>query len=723
MELWGGLECTINRVADQYFDQLTFSGHYQRPEDIDCIASLGVKAMRYPILWERHQPILNQKIDWSFAEDAINSLLKNNIEPIIGLVHHGSGPNYSNFFDESFEIGLANYAMEVAQKFPFIEYYTPINEPLTTARFCGLYGLWYPHGTNDYAFLKVLISECKATVMAMAEIRKINPNAKLVQTEDLGKTYSTPLLQYQADFENERRWLAFDLLCGKVNPQHKLWNYIIKNGIDEGDLYYFLNHSCPPDIFGFNYYITSERFIDEQLEHYPSHTFGGNDKHFYADVEAIRVNFNAPYGFKHLVNEAWKRYQKKIAITEVHLHCSREEQMRWFHEIWNCSRELESEGVDIVAVTAWAILGSFGWNTLLTAPPGDYEPGVYDVRSDIPRPMALAKLLESISKNEEYNHPLLNIKGWWKRNIRFKYFHEPMENSTEKFLENVRPVLIIGQTGTLGKAFAKICQIRGIHYHLLNRQQMDICDIKQIKKQIEHFNPWAIINASGYVRVDEAEYDLENCYNSNAYGPLQLAECCAQANIKFLTFSSDLVFDGSKEEGYHENDVTAPLNIYGCSKALGESHVLSCHPDSLVIRTSAFFGPWDKHNFVSNVLNQIIYDQEIEVVENITISPTYVPDLVHAALDLLTDGERGLWHITNSGETTWTDFAYHIAQVSGFEKDLIKPTPIEKLNLPAFRPRNSVLKSIKGITLPHWKNALDRYFAEQIIHPEMHILI
>ncbi len=153
---------------------------------------------------------------------------------------------YVNLMDDSFASGLAAYAAAVAERFPWIEYYTPVNEPLTTARFCGLYGLWYPHDSNDKSFLRILVNECKATILAMQAIRKINPQAKLVHTEDLGRIHSTPLLKYQADFENERRWLGLDLLCGKVNPTHPLWNYLSANGITAEDLQFFTENAMPP---------------------------------------------------------------------------------------------------------------------------------------------------------------------------------------------------------------------------------------------------------------------------------------------------------------------------------------------------------------------------------------------------------------------------------------------------------------------------------------------
>ncbi|MDB5014519.1 MAG: sugar nucleotide-binding protein, partial [Daejeonella sp.] len=391
MEVWGGIECTINRVYDTYFDQLSYAGYYDRENDLTLFKDLGIKKLRYPILWEKHQPNQDVEIDWLDTEKKLNQLIALGIEPIVGLVHHGSGPTYVKMQEESFSTGLAEYATKVASKFPSISYYTPINEPLTTARFCGLYGLWHPHKRDDASFIQILISECKATVLAMQAIRKVNPAAKLVQTEDLGKTHSTSVLNYQATFENHRRWLGFDLLCGRVNSSHKLYKYLIKNGASESQLSFFLINPCPPDILGFNHYLTSERYLDHEYKNYPKHTVGGNKKHRYADVEAVRVANLTMSGPHELLKEAWHRYQLPFAITEVHLHCTREEQIRWIDTIWKAANDLKNEGVDIQAVTFWALLGSFGWNKLLTKPKGDYESGVFDVTSGEPRSTALAQ--------------------------------------------------------------------------------------------------------------------------------------------------------------------------------------------------------------------------------------------------------------------------------------------------------------------------------------------
>jgi dTDP-4-dehydrorhamnose reductase len=410
-QLWGGIECTINRVGDQFYDQLEVSGHYTRPGDIEKFASAGMCKLRYPVLWERHQPTADDPIDWTWISTQLELIRSHNITPIAGLIHHGSGPSYTDLLDEKFPDKLAAYALQVATSFPWLDHYTPVNEPLTTARFSGMYGYWYPHHTDERSFIKMLLHQVKAVVLSMQAIRTINPNAKLIQTEDLSKTHSTSLLSYQASFENKRRWLTWDLLCGSVDPDHFFWNYFIKNGITEKDLRFFMENKCPPDIMGFNYYITSERYLDENISNYPACSHGGNHRHQYADVEAVRVGKRM--GLEPLLKEAWQRYHLPIAITECHLNCTIEEQLRWFKETWDILCELNKEGLDIRAITAWSLIGAFDWNSLLTCRAHFYESGVFAINENSLRPTPLVKLIRSLSETGDYSHSLLSEKGWW----------------------------------------------------------------------------------------------------------------------------------------------------------------------------------------------------------------------------------------------------------------------------------------------------------------------
>lgn len=178
IEVWGGIECTVNRVGDVYFDQVALSGHDRRIGDLDLLASLGIRALRYPVSWERTR-------DFRFADERLPRLRELGVEPIVTLCHHGSGPPHTSLLEESFVEGLAAHARAVAERFPWVKKWTPVNEPLTTARFAALYGHWYPHAREERPFLRALVNECRAITRAMEEIRAVIPGAELIQTEDI----------------------------------------------------------------------------------------------------------------------------------------------------------------------------------------------------------------------------------------------------------------------------------------------------------------------------------------------------------------------------------------------------------------------------------------------------------------------------------------------------------------------------------------------------------
>lgn len=706
-ELWAGLECTINRVGNSFRDQFNYSGHYTREGDLEAIASLGIKKLRYPVLWEKHA---GNEAAWDWTSAQLNRIRDLGIVPIAGLVHHGSGPVDTDLMDPMFPEKLAAYALEVASRFPWLSHYTPVNEPLTTARFSGLYGLWYPHRRNGKSFARMIVNQCKAIVLAMKAIRRVNPSAQLVQTEDLGKTYSTAKLSYQARFENIRRWLSYDLICGKVNKRHRMWGYLSRLGISQEELGFFLENPCPPDIMGFNYYITSERFLDHRTRLYPPELAGGNGQHRYADVEAARVDLGKRTGLAVLLKEAWERYHIPLAITEVHIGCTREEQMRWLFESWNTAFTAIAKGIDVRAVTPWSVLGAYDWNSLLTVENRHYESGVFDVSGGRLRPTALAALIRELASGKHVEHPLLIQEGWWRRKDRFlRAGYKPGDITGE---HKGQPLLVIGRNGTLARAFRMIADIRAIPMVCLSRNEVDILDRDSIAAVIDRYKPWGLINCAGYVNVDKAETEQEKCMQVNAAAPALIASVCKLRGIPFMTFSSDLVFGGDKHMPYTENDAVDPLNIYGQSKVLAEANVINELEQSLVIRSSAFFGPWDKYNFVYEVLRSMEGDRKMEVPHDVIVSPTYVPDLVNASLDLFIDEARGIWHVTNAGSVSWADFAQEVARQGVLGKGKIVRKQIREMNLHARRPVNSALRSERGIGLPTLDNALERYFKE-----------
>ena len=421
VELWGGIECSHCRVGDAYSDQLTRNGHWHRPDDLNALADLGLKTLRYPLLWEHTSPENPETNDWSWPDSRLPCLRELGINPIIGLVHHGSGPRYTALHEDDFATGLAQHAANVARRYPWLTHFTPVNEPLTTARFSALYGHWYPHTADDRTFVRALLNQLEATRLSMKAIREIIPHAQLVQTEDLAQVHSTPAMRYQADFENTRRWLSFDILCGKVNPAHLFWHYLRQHGASEAELQTWLDDPCPPDVLGLNHYLTSERFLDEALDHYwPCHR-ADNGRQCYADVEAVRVGHVALTGVTSLLLQAWQRFQLPLAITEAHLNCTREEQVRWLHNVWEAAQAAGAQGADVRAVTVWSLFGAYDWDSLLTRPANSYETGVFDVRSGQLRPTLLAKLVRQLAHGQAFEHPVLQSLGWWQRPDRVHF--------------------------------------------------------------------------------------------------------------------------------------------------------------------------------------------------------------------------------------------------------------------------------------------------------------
>ena len=711
LELWGGVECTVNRIGNDYIDQLRLSGHHERLDDLDRFAALGISALRYPVLWERTAPHGLATADWTWADDRLGRLRELGIEPIVGLLHHGSGVADTSLVDPQMPDRVAEFAQAVAERYPWVRGYTPVNEPLTTARFSCLYGHWYPHLRSGRAFARALLAQLKAVVLAMRAIRSVTPSARLIQTEDLGKIHATRPLAYQAAFENDRRWLTFDLLTGQLRPQARMWRHLRDLGISDSELDWYRENACPPDVLGLNHYLSSERFLDHRTNLYAGVAVGGNGRHRYVDVPAVRVPGGAD-GPARLLREAWERYRLPLAVTEAHNGCTREEQVRWFVEIWDTAMQLRESGVDLRAVTAWALLGSYDWDSLVTAPRGNYEPGVFDVRTTPPRPTLLAPVLTSVARGERPDHPLLATPGWWHRPSRFlrppasRHAGEPHARRPEPAAP---PLAIIGATGTLGRAFARLAERRGLRHILLARRDVDIADARSVREMLSSRQPWAVVNAAGYVRVDEAEDDAPRCRRENAEGAAVLAEACADADLPLLTFSSDLVFDGAKGVPYVESDAPRPLNVYGASKAEAERAVLARHGRALVVRTSAFFGPWDPYNFVTATLRELNAGRRVRAASDVSISATYVPDLVDASLDLLIDGEAGIWHLTHAEPVTWYELAARAAGLAEIDAAGLEPVRLEDLSLRAMRPRYCVLGSERGRLLPPLEKALVRY--------------
>lgn len=704
MEMWAGFECTLNRVGERYQDQLLPNDRDMRLECLRLLPALGIKAFRYRIAWE------DETTPWSQYTEDMALFAQNNISPIVGLVHHGSGPPHTSLLGDDFAEGLAEHARRVAQEFPDIVYWTPVNEPLTTARFSALYGHWYPHERDEVAFWRALLNQIGGTIAAMREIRAINPHAKLVQTEDLGTTYSTAASVDQAAYNNQRRWMTWDLLTGRVVSGHPFYNRLCRMGFEDC-LKRVSDAPCSPDIVGVNHYLTSDRFLDHRIARYPKGSVGSNGRQSFADVEAVRILSSPSDGLELALSDAWDRYHIPVALTECHNSCTREEQMRWVRDAWKSAEKLNAAGKNIIAVTLWTLMGARGWSSLLRGDTQDFEGGVFDPLSGSIRTTAIAGTITALTTNTAL-HPASSGAGWWHREERLRYvpaatprrvFRNPDHKASA-------PILIAGITGSLGKAFADAALHRGLRFIATSRIQMSLDDPESIEATLRKYRPWAVINATGWVRVDDAENAAEQCLASNTTGALALAQCCENFGIANVHFSSDLVFDGTHSAPYDEDAALRPLNVYGESKAMADAALMAMSTP-LVIRTAAFFSPFDPYNFAHHLVETVKRKGLFLASADHQISPTYVPHLANHVLDLVIDRAKGLWHVTNGETLSWFDFAREISTVCGLDKSRIAAASVEELGWVAPRPKQSGLRSNHGQTLAPLARGIERFAA------------
>jgi dTDP-4-dehydrorhamnose reductase len=629
MELWAGVECTVNRVGDRWFDQLERTGHAHRLDDLDRLAGLGARAVRYPVLWERTAPDGLARARWEFADERLARLRDLGVRPIVGLLHHGSGPKDTSLVDDAFPEKLAVYARAVAERYPWVDDWTPINEPLTTARFSGLYGHWYPHGRTSAIFARALLRQCLGIAAAMRAIRSVNPRARLIHTEDIGTIFSTPELAHQAAYENERRWLSLDLAFGRVTPAHPAWAHLVELGIAERELHAMVERHVDPDVVGVNYYVTSDRFLDHRLSRHDPETHGGNGRERYADVAAARVG--GILGHERRLVEAWERYRAPVALTEVHLGCTREEQLRWLHDAWRGALAARARGADVRAVTLWSAFGAVDWDSLVRLERNHYEPGAWDVRGAKPRETALASLARGLASGADMTHPILVQPGWWR------------VVGGRSRAKGTAPLVITGARSAAARAFARACAARGIRYRLV----FDLDE--RLIQTFDALQPWAVVDAASFREVGDEV--------------LERARACAERGIRFVTFSTDLVFAGARRAPYVESDVPRPEDEYGATKSAVERAVRAIDPTALVVRTGRPLA--GEGTPFAHLLRRLAVGDHVEIANDGLRSSTYVPDLVERALDLLLDRETGVFHAVNGGSTSFPNLVRRAARACG----------------------------------------------------------
>ena len=272
-------------------------------------------------------------------------------------------------------------------------------------------------------------------------------------------------------------------------------------------------------------------------------------------------------------------------------------------------------------------------------------------------------------------------------------------------------ILITGADGMLGWDLNRVLS-ENHEMILTDIPSLDITDLNQVKSYINRYKPDIIINSAAFTDVDGCESKEKLAYEVNSIGPKNLAIASREINSKLIHISTDYVFNGENDKPYIESDETGPINVYGETKLQGEELIRNTFDNHVILRTSWLYGI-NGNNFVKTMLELSKSHDEISVVDDQRGSPTYTNDLAIAISELLENDYHGTYHLTNSENCSWFEFAKEIFEISNIEVD-VKPVVTDEFPRPAKRPKYSVLNNQKwkksGLTpLRSYKEALNDF--------------
>lgn len=350
-------------------DEMEKCGHYKRwKEDFELVKDLGIRYLRYgPALYKTH--LGPGHYDWSFTDEAFHRLKELGITPIVDLCHFGLPDWLGGFLNPDWPAHFAEYAKAFAQRYPWLRYYTPVNEIFIAAMFSGLYGWWNDRGTSDGEFVTALKYLCKANLLAMHEILEVQSRTIFIQSESSEYFHpEDPGSLRLANILNQRRFLSLDLTYGHPVDAF-MYQYLTDNGMTRDEYQWFLdNHYKSSCVMGNDYYITNEHLV---------HTDGT----WSASGEI--------FGYYVITRQYYSRYRLPVMHTETNLQDS-EKAPGWLKKEWANLFRLRQDGVPIMGFTWYSLTDQVDWDSALCKDEGNVNPlGLYDLDRKI-RPVGLA---------------------------------------------------------------------------------------------------------------------------------------------------------------------------------------------------------------------------------------------------------------------------------------------------------------------------------------------
>ncbi len=329
-------------------DEYTLTRHYEHwREDLALAASIGATQIRYGFPWYRINPV-HGRWDWSFTDDVVAEALRLGLGLIVDLVHYGT-PTWleGSFTDAAYPDAVAAYAGAVARRYGTkIAGITPLNEPLVTASFVGLRGIWPPHEAGQAGWSRVIVSLAEGIQRSIAAIREEAPDTPIVHVEATHIWTATEGQEAERDLLDHKNYLPTDLVLGRVDETHALHAWLVAQGIEAGRLDAIRRNAQHVDVIGINYY---PELSARELTPYEGRVVG--------------VTFNAwTEGLEAIIRGFVERYGLPVLVSETAVEGDDAHRVSWLDAVVALLHRLRSEGVAVAGLVWWPLFDFVDWS-------------------------------------------------------------------------------------------------------------------------------------------------------------------------------------------------------------------------------------------------------------------------------------------------------------------------------------------------------------------------
>ncbi len=366
-----GIECSYPTIENGKIrrDLLEECGHYERfEEDLQLIKDLGLKVVRYGLPYYKISRT-EGRYDWEFADKAMNLIKKLELTPILDLMHFGVPDWVGDYQNPELPIHFAKYCAAVARRYPWVRYYTPINEIYVTAKFSAKDGVWNEQLKSDKAFVTAMKHTVAASILGTQEIAKHRNDCVIVQSETAEYLHETCAeVSQKTRMENKQRLISLDLLYA-YQSDAEIYQYLLDNGMTREEYDWFMVGEPPGyQVMGNDYYGDNERILK------PDGTI--------CTAEDV-------YGWYQITKDYYTRYKKPVMHTETN-HKDPEKAPTWLWKQWINVLRMRADGVPVLGFTWYSLIDQIDWDKGLAKKEGTVnECGLYDLNRQ-PRPVAEA---------------------------------------------------------------------------------------------------------------------------------------------------------------------------------------------------------------------------------------------------------------------------------------------------------------------------------------------